>query len=767
MNVDANSILERRRRYWALGYRPLEVWGAGQLVNDAGEPLNSPGKQPRGRWRENAAKNPPEATRTRPDPRALNTGVLCGQIVGFDIDVLDQQLVDQVAHTIENALGPTPLSRIGRAPKTLLVYRPDRPFTKLQTPEVFFPDGSKAKVEILANGQMFVADGIHPETHQPYRWTDRSPEDMPLADLPAVTEEQARQIIIEAEHLLRAAGAKEKEKPPRQTRKHNGCAGDFFRQVNTAALSGIAIWVRVVFPRARFEPGTGAWRISSKDLNRGLEEDISIHPDGVRDFGEEEPLSPIDIVIQHGGAATPLQAALWLCDKLGIDPAALGYIDAKAQHQHSRTDAEQDQPQADNSDWSGPRLPAQDWPNPLGPAAYHGIVGDIVRLIEPQTESDPAALIFHLLVFCGNAFGRDAYVLVEESRHHANLFAITAGDTSKARKGTSEKWARRVMCQAQPAWERNQTSSGLSTGEGLIERVRDARIEKKFDKKSGTWNEEVIDEGVSDKRLLIVEEELSRLLRVMGRSESTLSSVLRQAWDGIRLAIMTRNRPVEATDPLISLIAHITIAELRAELTDVQAANGFGNRCLFACVKRSKLLPLGGDVNKPELNALADRLGQIMMRHPHGIIVFDLAARDLWIQNYERLSQGGSRLVDHLTARSEAQAIRVALNYALLDGQQEIGLAHLQAALEIIRYSNDSVKFIFGDATGDPIADTILRSLRNNPEGLSRIEINNLFSRNAKASDIATALACLLDHKLATFRRKETGGRPSEIWAAC
>ena len=51
----------------------------------------------------------------------------------------------------------------------------------------------------------------------------------------------------------------------------------------------------------------------------------------------------------------------------------------------------------------------------------------------------------------------------------------------------------------------------------------------------------------------------------------------------------------------------------------------------------------------------------------------------------------------------------------LLDGQRHIGRAHLAAALEIIRYANDSALHIFGDATGNPAADTILNALRATP----------------------------------------------------
>jgi hypothetical protein len=317
--ANVETVLALRRRYWENGFRPIEVWNPDQPVNDKGEPLSSPGKQPRGRWRDDAGRNPPAAVERRPDARALNTGVMCGEIVGVDVDILDQELADQIVNMIEAMIGPTPLVRIGRPPKTLLVYRVERQFAKVQTPELLFPDDTKAKVELLAEGQQFVADGIHPDTALPYSWTDRSPAEMRLCDLPLITKEQARAIITEAERLLRAAGGREKEKPRAERHKANGAAGDFFSEVNAAALGDIGAWARLLFPRARFEPGTGAWRVSSKDLGRNLEEDISIHPDGVRDFGEETPLSAIDLVMRHGGCATALDAAQWLGDRLGIN----------------------------------------------------------------------------------------------------------------------------------------------------------------------------------------------------------------------------------------------------------------------------------------------------------------------------------------------------------------------------------------------------------------------------------------------------------------
>ena len=69
----------------------------------------------------------------------------------------------------------------------------------------------------------------------------------------------------------------------------------------------------------------GAWRVTSKDLGRDYQEDLSIHPSGVADFGPEKGLTPIDVMIKYGGAPDATTAAMWLCERLGIDPVKLGW----------------------------------------------------------------------------------------------------------------------------------------------------------------------------------------------------------------------------------------------------------------------------------------------------------------------------------------------------------------------------------------------------------------------------------------------------------
>ena len=60
-------------------------------------------------------------------------------------------------------------------------------------------------------------------------------------------------------------------------------------------------------------------------MGRAREEDLSYHPDGIQDFGDECTLTPIDAVQKYGTASDTVDAAMWLCHQLGVEPAALGW----------------------------------------------------------------------------------------------------------------------------------------------------------------------------------------------------------------------------------------------------------------------------------------------------------------------------------------------------------------------------------------------------------------------------------------------------------
>jgi hypothetical protein len=123
-------------------------------------------------------------------------------------------------------------------------------------------------------------------------------------------------------------------------------------------------------------------------------------------------------------------------------------------------------------------------------------------------------------------------------------------------------------------------------------------------------------------------------------------------------------------------------------------------------------------------------------------------------------------LVGAVTARAEAQALRLSVLYALLDRSPVIRVPHLQAALALWRYAEASAHYLFGDKLGSATADAILDALRTTPEGLTRTAISNLFSRNRDREQIEAALTLLADQGLAHSTERETGGRPVVVWEA-
>lgn len=130
-------------------------------------------------------------------------GIPCGRVVGFDIDVLDAEKAHAVEAMTRDLLGDTPAVRYGLRPKRVMAYRADEPFPSFDvvTSELKDTLGSKP-LQVLAVGRQFVAHGIHPVTGHPYEWPEGSLLDVDLADLPVVTEVQAREWAKRAAAIL-------------------------------------------------------------------------------------------------------------------------------------------------------------------------------------------------------------------------------------------------------------------------------------------------------------------------------------------------------------------------------------------------------------------------------------------------------------------------------------------------------------------------------------------------------------------------------------
>jgi Protein of unknown function (DUF3987) len=394
-----------------------------------------------------------------------------------------------------------------------------------------------------------------------------------------------------------------------------------------------------------------------------------------------------------------------------------------------------------------------DWPDPIAEPALHGPAGEFVKMIEPHTEADPVALLVQFLVCFGVAAGRHAHLRIEASRHYPNEFCVLVGASGKGRKGSSWDHVEALLAAADPTFVSGRLVSGLSSGEGLIAEVRDP-----LDDTDTT--------APADKRLLVLEPEFAQVMKVLAREGNTLSPVVRNGWDGKRLQALVRNSPLRASGAHLGIVAHITKDELLRYLNATELANGFFNRFLLVCVRRSKLLPFGGSLAGQDLDRLQAKLAAALAHaRSCGELAFDAEARERYSSIYEQLSAPQPGIFGAATGRAEAHTIRLALIYALLDSSQTITPQHLDAALALWRYARDSTRWVFGDSLGDPTADDIWALAKERARGISRTEVRDLFSRNKKAREIDRALTALVDAgRLQRDHGHDGNGRPAEIW---
>ena len=309
-------------------------------------------------------------------------------------------------------------------------------------------------------------------------------------------------------------------------------------------------------------------------------------------------------------------------------------------------------------------------------------------------------------------------------------------NTAKARKGLSAGVFGIIFDTADPDWARECISGGMSSGEGILHAIRDPV----YTMKKGV--SVMTDPGVDDKRLLLDEREFYSALEVMQREGNILSRIVRDAWDcRPMLRTLTKNTHTRVSNGFISIVGHITIEELRQKLDHTSMANGYANRFLFACVHRSKMLPFGGDAL--DVAELGTRT-RAAIETARGVerVTMTAAAMELWC-GLSAAVAGVPGLLGSLTARAEAQTIRLALIYALLDGAGEIDRVHLEAGLAVWAFCEASTRFIFGDVIGDTTADAILRALRSaGATGMTRTEMYTLFGTIAAAGISARRWSC-------------------------
>lgn len=410
-----------------------------------------------------------------------------------------------------------------------------------------------------------------------------------------------------------------------------------------------------------------------------------------------------------------------------------------------------------------PASAPQSWPI-LDPRGLPGVVRDIIQAACAHSEADPVAVLTSVLTWFGASFGPQPHVLVGHTKHCARLFCVKVGATSRARKGTSEGPVKDVF-RAAEALERGEAgllplteSPGpLSTGEGLIHVVRDPRDDRDEDGVP-------FDQGVADKRLIVIDGELAAPLKSAQRDGNILSPVMRTIWDSGTIAPLTKTHPIKVTGAHVCLIGHITIQELVQLLQKADIWNGFANRMLWMCVRRPKLVPMPRGIDERTLATLACRVRKII-DHARTInrVDWSSAATQDWCALYPSVSVDEDGAFGAVTARAEAQLIRLALIVALIDESRLIQPHHLIAAAAVWEYARASARLIFGGQSENVIQSRILAVLREGPR--TTTDINVAFGGHLPSAQLRQVLGTLQASGRISAEQQRTSGRSVTYWS--
>lgn len=395
-------------------------------------------------------------------------------------------------------------------------------------------------------------------------------------------------------------------------------------------------------------------------------------------------------------------------------------------------------------------VPDAQSPTEITPA-FAGLPGRVVAAILPHTEADEWAILMSFLTAFGSLVGPGPHVMVGADVHRANLFTALVGRSSKARKGSSWSPVAAVLNGVDPGWLSEVKAGGLGSGEGLVSAASD---------KTGPGPSS----PTAGRTVFVIETELSAILRVMHREGSTLSQVLRNAWDTGDMRVTTKNSTLRASGAHVSVLAHITQDEVRRELWSRDASSGFGNRFMWFTVGRSKLLPEPDPFAGAGLTNLANEVRSASDRgRTASRLQRTAAAKEQWASIYPDLSRDRSGLAGELANRAEAQVTRLALVYALADGSGEIGTEHILSAVDVWSYCESSIEQLFGGSSGDPVLDTVLTALTTRGS-MSRTEIRDLFSRHQPKRRLDEVMEALLASGRVQRTLVRGPGRPAEFW---
>jgi len=404
--------------------------------------------------------------------------------------------------------------------------------------------------------------------------------------------------------------------------------------------------------------------------------------------------------------------------------------------------------------------PHRNAPQPEAECLY-GLIGEVARAGSEGTETNAYAIAANFMAYLSSAVGRGVYLPIGNTRHHARLFCLHIGRSGRGRKGDAVSLILRLdetLRTMDTAFAPQVHRGGLSTREGLATLIHDGYRQGRHDIPA-----------IEDKRLWVVESEFANVLHQGRRDGNTLSTGLRDCWDGVDLKPATKSNRVYASHPHVCLSGAISPSELTGLMSRRDMSNGFANRFLMIWAERTRMLPFPEETPQAVVEHLARRTLEVLafvradQHDQRDHLRLELSPQAQW--RYAQLYRGelnddiGGGVVASLLERRAPMLLRLAMLMALTDLQHRIDAKHVDAAMAWIRHASATVKYVFVSAADETklaqvleLSGRVLKFLREHGQA-TRSQISSACFRGKVPK---TMIDACLEHLLASTPPKIT-----------
>lgn len=401
----------------------------------------------------------------------------------------------------------------------------------------------------------------------------------------------------------------------------------------------------------------------------------------------------------------------------------------------------------------------------LPETVWRGIFAKYRELMSPTSEASDAYYFASLLTTVGALMGRSVMVYYA-GELYPNIYTVIEGPTGISRKSSATKSAIKTIRDVDPTLIIRRS---LSTVEGLINILKAPTEEEleEYEQKTEAFKKELIAQEpekpipifeYEGRRLLVTFDEFSLLLKKTKReSSSTLIQGLTEAYDcPDTLDNPTKERPMSAYKPCVSLIGLTTKAWLERTLDYDDLLGGFVNRFIFFMGEPKNPIP-----KPPKPDANAWNHVKICLQQARNAYhkasskegssqeyTLTTEADELWesyyLDWYQRQRQCNDETMTCLWQRLPNHAMKTALLYGCLEDKQgtaQITCEQLQAGIDLATYAEKSYEYLFrgfGFSKRARIEATIEEKLKM--RRMTRRELRHAISSAIDTGELNTAI---------------------------